>query len=175
MVRAVRRIVTGNDEHRLSHVPIDATAAYMQRTLTELWHTDSMQASNAGTSDTPQTGRVWNRRAGPLHLHNASETSIKSRFQKGLREAVCCVGVWALATASPLNHTRAAAKSRVALAPISGPVPSFNTTVHVIPALTRTSGGTFVMRMRTGIRCANLTQVKVGFTAARSSGPLRLS
>jgi GAF domain-containing protein len=41
--------------------------------------------------------------------------------------------------------------------------------------LTRTPGGTFVRRMRTGMRCANLTQVKVGFTLSRSSGPSRLS
>jgi len=51
MVRAVRRIVTGYSEHGLSRVLIDATAAYIQRTLTELWHTGSMSASNAGTRD----------------------------------------------------------------------------------------------------------------------------
>ena len=47
----MRQIVTGNDEYRLSYVLIDATAANIRGTLTELWHTDSMPASNAGTRD----------------------------------------------------------------------------------------------------------------------------
>jgi hypothetical protein len=37
-------------------------------------------------------------------------------------------------------------------------------TVQVIPALTNTPSGTCVKRMRTGMRCASLTQVNVGFT-----------
>lgn len=51
MVRPVRRIVTANDEHGLSHVLIDATAANIQGALTELWHTDGMPASNGGRRD----------------------------------------------------------------------------------------------------------------------------
>ena len=59
--------------------------------------------------------------------------------------------------------------------PISGAAPSFMITVQVIPALTNTPGGTCVRRMRTGMRCASLTQVNEGFTEERSSGPSRLS
>src|SRR4029077_16504770 len=51
----------------------------------------------------------------------------------------------------------------------------FSVTVQVIPAAINTPAGTLVMRMRTGIRCANLTQVKVGLTLASSSGPFLLS
>ena len=39
-------------------------------------------------------------------------------------------------------------------------------TVAVIPATRRTSGGTLSMRTCTGMRCASLTQVKMGLTAA---------
>jgi hypothetical protein len=48
-------------------------------------------------------------------------------------------------------------------------------TVQVIPAAINTPAGTFVRRMRTGMRCANLTQVNVGLTLASSSGPFLLS
>jgi len=61
------------------------------------------------------------------------------------------------------------------LAPMRGCMPSLIMTVQVIPALTNTPGGTSVRRMRTGMRCASLTQVYVGFTDERSSGPSLLS
>ena len=50
------------------------------------------------------------------------------------------------------------------LAPMRGCMPSFIMTVQVIPALTNTPSGTCVKRMRTGMRCASLTQVNEGFT-----------
>jgi hypothetical protein len=56
-----------------------------------------------------------------------------------------------------------------------GCMPSFIVTVQVIPALTNTPSGTCVKRMRTGMRCASLTQVNVGFTEESSSGASRLS
>jgi hypothetical protein len=59
--------------------------------------------------------------------------------------------------------------------PISGAAPSFITTVQVIPALTNTPGGTCVIWTVTGMRCASRTQVNVGLTEERSSGPSLLS
>jgi|GEM_PF-6922969 len=76
----------------------------------------------------------------------------------------------------PLSmSSKIAAIRRLMPAPTWGSTPSFRTTVQVIPALISTSAGTSVRRMRTGMRCASLTQVKVGLTLARSSGPSRLS
>jgi hypothetical protein len=44
-----------------------------------------------------------------------------------------------------------------------------------MPALINTPGGTCVMWTLTGMRCASRTQVNVGFTDERSSGPSLLS
>src|SRR5260370_300929 len=68
--------------------------------------------------------------------------------------------------AKPLLMREAIAHSRAGAA---------TTTVQVMPALMRTVSGTSSMWMRAGMRCARRTHSKVGFTFARSSGPLALS
>jgi len=44
------------------------------------------------------------------------------------------------------------------------------TTVQVMPALTKTPGGTCVMWTLTGMRCASRTPVNLGLTEERNSG-----